>query len=138
MTTDMLRTPLSLHRPFAPKEYDALQSKVAAAKTYVVEAELIRKDPVPLYDRADLAVTHEDSLRQAGKLTVVVHNIGCKKTGGFTVKVVDAASPPETMATTTAVMTADRNACIAARFHFTAALLSSVRRRDCLGSFIAS
>jgi hypothetical protein len=56
-----------------------------------VEAKLIRKDPVPLYDRTDLAITHEDAVREAGKLMVVVHNIGCKRAGEFTVKVADAA-----------------------------------------------
>lgn len=39
----------------------------------------------------DLAVTHEDAVRVAGKLTVVVHNVGCKNTGEFTVKVADPA-----------------------------------------------
>lgn len=73
------------------KRYDPIPVTLPVAKTYVVEAKLIREDPVPLYDRTDLAITHEDAVREAGKLTVVVHNIGCKRTGGFTVNVADAA-----------------------------------------------
>jgi hypothetical protein len=73
------------------KRYDPITVTLPVSKTYVVEAKLIRRDPVSLYDRADLAITHEDAVRQDGKLTVVVHNVGCKESGGFTVKVAEAA-----------------------------------------------
>jgi hypothetical protein len=72
------------------KRYDLIPVTLPVAKTYVVEAELIRRDPVSLYDQADLAITHEDAVREPGKLTVVVHNIGCKRAEAFTVQVADS------------------------------------------------
>ena len=48
-------------------------------------------DSTPLYDRPDLAITHEDAIRKGGSLMVVVHNIGIAPSGPFTVEVKDAS-----------------------------------------------
>ena len=70
------------------KRYETIPVTLPSRRLYVVEARRLRKD-VPLYERPDLAVTHEDANREAGKLTVVVHNLGCLRSGPFTVAVED-------------------------------------------------
>jgi len=73
------------------KRYEPIPVTLPSRKLYVVEAKLLRKDPVPLYDRCDLAVTHEDAVREGASLRVIVHNIGCKPSGPFTVEVKEGA-----------------------------------------------
>lgn len=74
----------------ALKRYEAIPITLPSHTLYVVEAKCIRKD-VPLYDRCDLAITHEDATREGRALSVVVHNIGCHPSGAFTVEVKDGA-----------------------------------------------
>ena len=69
------------------KRYEVIPVTLPTRKLYAVEAKLLRKDPVPLHDRCDLAITHEDAVREGTSLQVIVHNIGCKPSGPFTVKV---------------------------------------------------
>lgn len=73
----------------ALKRYETIPVELPSRKCYLVEAKLVSRD-VPLYDRCDLAVTHEDASRQGRTLTVVAHNLGSKPTGPFTVSVADA------------------------------------------------
>ena len=73
----------------ALKRYETIPVELPSRKCYMVEAKLMRRD-VPLYDRCDLAVTHEDASRQGRMLRVVAHNLGCKPTGPFAVCIVDA------------------------------------------------
>jgi hypothetical protein len=68
------------------KRYETIPVTLPSHELYVVEAKCIAKD-VPLYDRCDLAITHEDASREGQRLTAVVHNLGCKATGPFTVEV---------------------------------------------------
>jgi len=71
------------------KRYEPIPVTLPSRRQYVVEADLVQRDPVPLYDRCDLAVTHEDAARKGRALTVVVHNLGCRPTGAFEVRVAD-------------------------------------------------
>ena len=72
------------------KRYDPIPITLPSRQLYVVEAELRARDPVPLYDRCDLAITPEDATREGTTLTVVVHNIGIEPTGAFRVEVTTA------------------------------------------------
>ena len=74
----------------ALKRYETIPVELPSRKCYIVEAKLVNKD-LPLYDRCDLAITHEDASRQGRTLTVVAHNLGCGPTGPFTVSVADAS-----------------------------------------------
>jgi hypothetical protein len=71
------------------KRYETIPIALPTGKLFIVEARCVKKD-VALHDRCDLAVTHEDALRQGDTLTVVAHNLGCKPTGLFTVEILDA------------------------------------------------
>ncbi|MGD8237876.1 MAG: hypothetical protein PVH68_04950 [Armatimonadota bacterium] len=68
------------------KRYETILVTLPSHKLYIVEAKCIRKD-VPLYDRCDLAISHEDASRERDRLTVIAHNLGCRPTGPFTVEV---------------------------------------------------
>jgi hypothetical protein len=70
------------------KRYDTIPVTLPSHTLYVVEAKCVTRD-VPLYERCDLAITHEDASREGGKLTVLAHNLGCKATGPFAVEVRD-------------------------------------------------
>ncbi len=72
------------------KRYEMIPVTLPSHKLYVVEAKCVKKD-VPLYERCDLAVSHEDATRNGGTLTVIVHNLGCKATGSFTIEVKNEA-----------------------------------------------
>jgi len=72
------------------KRYETIPVTLPSHKLYVVEARCVRKD-VPLHERCDLAITHEDATRKGTALTVVVHNIGRLPTGPFRVELLDAA-----------------------------------------------
>jgi len=71
------------------KRHETIPVELPSRKCYLVEATLVDRD-VPLYDRCDLAVTHEDASREGRTLRVVAHNLGCTSTGAFTIRVTDA------------------------------------------------
>jgi hypothetical protein len=71
------------------KRYETIPVTLPGRTLYLVEVRQVRKD-TPLYERCDLAVTHEDATRQGTGLTVVVHNLGCRATGAFAVELADA------------------------------------------------
>ncbi|MFQ5808303.1 MAG: hypothetical protein ACE5JM_01685, partial [Armatimonadota bacterium] len=68
------------------KRYETIPVTLPSRKLYIVEAKCVGKD-VPLYERCDLAISHEDASRERDRLTVIAHNLGCRATGPFTVEV---------------------------------------------------
>jgi hypothetical protein len=81
---------VEVERTIGLKRYETIPVVLPSRELYVVEAECVGKD-VPLYERPDLAVTHEDATRRNDELAVVIHNIGCQRSGPFEVTVADAS-----------------------------------------------
>lgn len=73
------------------KRYERIALTLPSRRLYVIEAQLVESDPTPLYDRPDLAITHEDAERRGESLEVVVHNISVAASGPFTVEARDGA-----------------------------------------------
>ena len=72
------------------KRYETIPVSLPVRRSIIVEAMCVRQD-VPLHDRCDLAITHEDAEREGDRLAIKVHSLGSKPTGPFTVAVFDAA-----------------------------------------------
>jgi hypothetical protein len=70
------------------KRYEAIPITLPSRQLWIVEAECQSKE-TPLHERCDLAISAEDAVLEAGTLTVVAHNLGCKPTGPFEVKIMD-------------------------------------------------
>jgi hypothetical protein len=68
------------------KRYETVPITLPSHKLYIVEARCTDRD-VPLYERCDLAITHEDAVREGQMLTVRIHNLGCEPSGPFTVRI---------------------------------------------------